>query len=129
MSFSRLIGKPLCLAFGWRRCASSRKLGNPAAIYPARRFWERWPSGRRRAPAKGVGIKSPSRVRIPPSPPLVTSILLGSDQCRDRNEAEITPARAAPKGRGAERRVLPPSSPSDPNSRCLLAHGNEFALP
>ena len=30
---------------------------------------ERWPSGRRRAPAKGVWVKSPSRVRIPPSPP------------------------------------------------------------
>ena len=31
---------------------------------------ERWPSGRRRAPAKGVWVKSPSRVRIPPSPPI-----------------------------------------------------------
>ncbi len=30
---------------------------------------ERWPSGRRRAPAKGVWVKSPSRVRIPLSPP------------------------------------------------------------
>ena len=30
---------------------------------------ERWPSGRRRAPAKGVRVKSPSRVRIPLSPP------------------------------------------------------------
>ncbi len=32
---------------------------------------ERWPSGRRRAPAKGVWVKSPSRVRIPPSPPCI----------------------------------------------------------
>ena len=30
---------------------------------------ERWPSGRRRSPAKGVWVKSPSRVRIPLSPP------------------------------------------------------------
>ena len=30
---------------------------------------ERWPSGRRRSPAKGVWVKSPSRVRIPSSPP------------------------------------------------------------
>ena len=30
---------------------------------------ERRPSGRRRAPAKGVRVKSPSRVRIPLSPP------------------------------------------------------------
>ena len=87
MSFLGLIGKPIWLAFRWRRRASSRKLRSPAAIYPARRIWERWPSGRRRAPAKGVGIKSPSRVRIPPSPP------------------------------------------PNPNVSCLLALGNEFALP
>ena len=31
---------------------------------------ERWPSGRRRTPAKGVRVKSPSRVRIPLSPPV-----------------------------------------------------------
>src|SRR5204863_436404 len=30
---------------------------------------ERWPSGRRRTPAKGVRVISPSRVRIPLSPP------------------------------------------------------------
>jgi hypothetical protein len=30
---------------------------------------ESWPSGRRRTPAKGVWVKSPSRVRIPHSPP------------------------------------------------------------
>jgi hypothetical protein len=40
---------------------------------------ERWPSGRRRAPAKGVWVKSPSRVRIPPSPPYGQSILAGFD--------------------------------------------------
>jgi hypothetical protein len=32
---------------------------------------ERWPSGRRRTPAKGVRVKSPSRVRIPLSPPVL----------------------------------------------------------
>jgi hypothetical protein len=40
---------------------------------------ERWPSGRRRAPAKGVWVKSPSRVRIPPSPPYDTTILVDFD--------------------------------------------------
>ena len=35
----------------------------------AKRLTERWPSGRRRSPAKGVWVNSPSRVRIPPSPP------------------------------------------------------------
>jgi hypothetical protein len=30
---------------------------------------------------------------------------------RDGNEAEITPARAAPEGRGAQRRVISPSPP------------------
>lgn len=30
---------------------------------------ERWPSGRRRSPAKGVGLKRFSRVRISSSPP------------------------------------------------------------
>ena len=33
---------------------------------------ERWPSGRRRSPAKGVYPNPVSRVRIPPSPPLFT---------------------------------------------------------
>lgn len=33
---------------------------------------ERWPSGRRRTPAKGVRVKSPSRVRIPLSPPVIS---------------------------------------------------------
>ena len=35
---------------------------------------ERWLSGRKRSPAKGVRVKSPSRVRIPLSPP--ASLLL-----------------------------------------------------
>ncbi len=34
---------------------------------------ERWPSGRRRSPAKGVGPKRASRVRIPSSPPVPLS--------------------------------------------------------
>ncbi len=36
---------------------------------------ERWPSGRRRSPAKGVYVKSVSRVRIPSSPPPPSKIL------------------------------------------------------
>src|SRR5690348_6615086 len=42
--------------------------GGPARKNP---ISERWPSGRRRAPAKGVyGLKPVSRVRIPLSPPV-----------------------------------------------------------
>jgi hypothetical protein len=37
-----------------------------------------------------------------------------SDHC-DSNEAGITPVRAAPKGRGAKRRVIPPSPPNYPS--------------
>ena len=37
-------------------------------LYPAGAP-ERWPSGRRRSPAKGVGLKRASWVRIPSSPP------------------------------------------------------------
>ena len=45
--------------------------GGPGRLsFAALRFMERWPSGRRRAPAKGVRVKSPSRVRIPLSPPV-----------------------------------------------------------
>ena len=43
------------------------------------RFRERWPSGRRRSPAKRVGVMSPSRVQIPPSPPGQSEICLISD--------------------------------------------------
>ncbi len=35
------------------------------------RFSERWLSGRKRSPAKGVRANTPSRVRIPLSPPLI----------------------------------------------------------
>ena len=38
---------------------------------------ERWPSGRRRSPAKGVYVKSVSRVRIPSSPPSLRSEFFG----------------------------------------------------
>ena len=44
---------------------SAGRLSSAALCRP-----ERWPSGRRRAPAKGVRVKSPSRVRIPLSPPV-----------------------------------------------------------
>ncbi len=39
---------------------------------------ERWPSGRRRSPAKGVGLKRLSRVRISSSPP---SIVIKAVDC------------------------------------------------
>ena len=147
---------------------------------------ERWPSGRRRAPAKGVWVKSPSRVRIPPSPPHGTSILdvifqitvaatkwgfepeiwkRGFDKIADgdfgrrarvarRARAEgpsqslplrqsaskfssvsfrllrqrrsgDNARRATPKGRGAGRRVIPPSPPmKNPcKSRILQKNG------
>ena len=42
---------------------------------------ERWPSGRRRSPAKGVyGLKLVSRVRIPLSPPTLHFIASGCTQ-------------------------------------------------
>ncbi len=37
---------------------------------------ERWPSGLRRSPAKGVWTNHPSRVRIPPSPPIVSYVFI-----------------------------------------------------
>lgn len=48
------------------KCLNSRLL---PAIAP---LTERWPSGRRRSPAKGVGLIRVSWVRIPSSPPLTT---------------------------------------------------------
>ena len=56
-----------------RNALSSRSAsfaGLPAGAYDLRPS-ERWPSGRRRTPAKGVWVKSPSRVRIPLSPPII----------------------------------------------------------
>ena len=42
---------------------------------------ERWPSGRRRSPAKGVYAKSVSRVRIPSSPPLAPTKAFSRSGC------------------------------------------------
>ena len=39
-------------------------------VFFIQRATERWPSGRRRSPAKGVGSKRASWVRIPSSPPV-----------------------------------------------------------
>jgi hypothetical protein len=56
---------------------------------------ERWPSGRRRSPAKGVYVKSVSRVRIPSSPPLppvfrhfpnIIRLLFRAAPCRTAHE-------------------------------------------
>ncbi len=43
-------------------------------VYNSPEFVERWPSGRRRSPAKGVYPNPVSRVRIPPSPPFLSSL-------------------------------------------------------
>ena len=49
-----------------------------------RYFMERWPSGRRRSPAKGVYVISVSRVRIPLSPP-ETQLQVTSDKSQEKN--------------------------------------------
>src|SRR5277367_1466209 len=101
---------------------------------------ERWPSGRRRAPAKGVWVKSPSRVRIPPSPPYLTSILLALDQLSamaikrgfepeilkggstKSPKAILDDAHASPEGRGPKARVNPSLSAN------LLTGTSRFSL-
>src|SRR5690606_4379219 len=54
-------------------------------IYPAppsiRAATERWPSGRRRSPAKGVDLKMVSWVRIPSSPPLAPAKSFSRSGC------------------------------------------------
>src|SRR5882762_6027298 len=52
------------------RTRASRAQCRPSKLsYKRSQGAERWPSGRRRTPAKGVRVISPSRVRIPLSPP------------------------------------------------------------
>src|ERR1700726_4854290 len=77
------------------------------------RFMERWPSGRRRTPGKCV---TPNRVRGFESHPLRQMIgkFLAASISRPRQQRSGDNARrVAPKGRGAERRVIPPSPPDD----------------
>ena len=60
---------------------------------------ERWPSGRRRSPAKGVEVKSFSRVRIPSSPPpcsLHTRHCLARIHCRGHLHCSARPTVVAP---------------------------------
>src|ERR1700689_298907 len=52
---------------------------------------ERWPSGRRRTPAKGVRVKSPSRVRIPLSPPFFSSCYQGLEFSLQSVLADLLP--------------------------------------
>src|SRR5687767_15920759 len=53
---------------------------------------ESWPSGRRRTPAKGVWVKSPSRVRIPLSPPVSSDALpRASDETGRERDLEPEP--------------------------------------
>ncbi len=76
---------------------------------------ERWPSGRRRSPAKGVYVKSVSRVRIPSSPPLS---LVGS-----------LPQRIALCARVAGRpfRPLPAVSAGSRTRRCFRRRDDALA--
>lgn len=60
---------------------------------------ERWPSGRRRSPAKGVYVKSVSRVRIPSSPPS-SNFLHHRNFCRDH----VRPPHRPPTGQPASAR-------------------------
>ena len=70
-------------------CASASVSEAGRALIPARAagllgargelIWtDGWPSGRRHSPAKRVWVKSPSRVRIPPHPPVMWFIALNS---------------------------------------------------
>ena len=63
--------RPFCLSVN--SCMVRPSLGSepccPRSRSEKNKFPEKWLSGRKRSPAKGVWIKSPSRVRIPPSPP------------------------------------------------------------
>ena len=94
----------------------------PRSLMRAKPDPERWPSGRRRAPAKGVWVKSPSRVRIPPSPPIgLRTHRFGSVPGFIANYVGVggtTPerkrrrSRAVAKGRAAiGPRAIPPSPP------------------
>ena len=94
-------------------------------------FLERCPSGLRSTPGKCVCVKNAPRVRIPPSPPVLTQrgssgpFMLrlsvggfepsvvhkpGSTTRRSRVERRSV-ATAAPQGRGPQARVIPPSPP------------------
>ncbi len=48
---------------------------------------ERWLSGRKRSPAKGVRASTPSRVRIPLSPPY--EFVVGAGLAREKNNAPV----------------------------------------
>ena len=60
---------------------------------------ERWPSGRRRTPAKGVRVKSPSRVRIPLSPPATRIRSFQSVSKGRQNFKKAEPFQKRPSGR------------------------------
>jgi hypothetical protein len=61
---------------------------------------ERWPSGRRRSPAKRVGVTSPSRVQIPPSPPRAPLSIFGprSGGMAERTKATVLKTVEPPVG-------------------------------
>ncbi len=63
-------GKPAYLIFLPCR---ERRLLIVRRLFFIQRGTERWPSGRRRSPAKGVDLKRVSWVRIPSSPPVSIS--------------------------------------------------------
>lgn len=65
---------------------------------------ERWPSGRRRSPAKGVEVKSFSWVRIPSSPPSCFALRASQDKPRPLLEAGCPP-------RPRRRRAQVPQNP------------------
>jgi hypothetical protein len=64
-----------------RRGKTRRFAHTRLSCAPWRVSWaptERWPSGRRRSPAKGVGLKRLSWVRIPSSPPSSSTTAVSS---------------------------------------------------
>src|SRR5262249_17978085 len=98
-----------------RTCAALSIMAAPCAVRgdsratmkPSFLAAERWPSGRRRTPAKGVRVKSPSRVRIPLSPPVEIQNLVVLAAPIVQHECRDTDGRAGPRARRAA-----PSTPS-----------------
>ena len=89
--------------------------------FPSAPFLERWLSGRKRSPAKGVRVKSPSRVRIPPSPPDTRTGPSRARSCIWRRGSVDGPSRVRTEanevGRQAEERSddEAPQAPSNPS--------------
>ena len=77
--------RPQASTWSWSRTSIGRvvpyraaRIALPKPLLDGSILSERWLSGRKRSPAKGVRVKSPSRVRIPPSPPIKQTAPFGA---------------------------------------------------